>query len=154
MATKELNFDTGLVDYTINGCAHVRFNPADISFTERFYDTFMQLDGQQDEFQKRIDEIGDDKAEFFAYARERDYEMRKLIDSLFHDGLSDEIFGEMSTYAVADGMPLWVNFLFALAQEIRDAYDEEKRKQDPRLKKFDSQHEELLAKYRKATTKR
>ncbi len=151
---RELNFATGLVDYTINGGAHVRFNPADIAFTERFYDTFIQLDSQQDEFQRRIDEIGDDKAEFFAYARERDEEMRKLIDSLFGENIADEIFGEMSTYAVADGMPLWVNFLFAIAEEIRNAYDEEKRKQDPRLKQFDSKHEELLAKYRKATTKR
>ena len=152
--SKALNFKTGLIDYEVNGCAHVRFNPADVAFTEKFYNAFMQLESRQEEFQKRVSEVQDDKDEFFAYARERDEEMREIIDGLFGEGVADALFGEMNCYAIADGMPIWINFLFAVAEEIRDAYDEEGRKADPRMRQFDEKHQELLAKYKKATTKK
>ena len=152
--SKQLNFDTGIVDYEINGGAHVRFNPADVAFTECFYNTFKQLESQQEEFEKRVAEINEgDRTELFAYARERDAEMRERINELFQDDIADSIFGGCNCYAMAEGMPLWINFLFAVAEEIRNAYDEESKKQDPRLKQFDAKHEELLRKYRNATTK-
>lgn len=153
--SKQLNFATGAVDYEINGGVHVRFNPADVAFTERFYNTFKQLESRQDEFEKRVDEINNgDQTELFAYARERDAEMRADINALFQDDtVADGVFGDLNCYAMADGMPLWVNFLFAIAEEIRDGYDSEQKKQDPRLKQFDAKHEELLKKYRAATTK-
>lgn len=152
--SKQLNFDTGIVDYEINGGAHVRFNPADVAFTERFYNTFKQLESQQEEFEKRVAEINEgDRTELFAYARERDAEMRERINELFQDDIADAIFDGCNCYAMAEGMPLWINFLFAVAEEIRNTYDEESKKQDPRLKQFDAKHEELLRKYRAATTK-
>lgn len=154
MTAKQLNFDTGIVDYEINGGAHVRFNPADVAFTERFYNAFKQLEGQQEEFERRVNEINEgDKTELFAYARERDAEMREKINELFQADIADAVFDGVNCYAMANGMPLWINFLFAVAEEIRNAYDEEQKKQDPRLKQFDSKHEELLRKYRAATTK-
>lgn len=153
---KALNFDTGLVDYEINGGAHVRFNPADISFTERFYNAFTQLAEQQETFQQQVDEAlaNDDKDEFFAFANARDAEMREIIDGVFGDGIADAIFPDMNCYAIADGMPIWINFLFAVAEEIRDAYDEQGKKADPRMKHFDAKSKELLEKYKKATTKK
>ena len=153
MASKALNFETGIVDYEVNGCAHVRFNPTDVAFVERLYDTFNELDSRQDEFQKRVDAIGEDKQEMFVYARERDREMREIIDGLFEDGLSDALFPNMNCYALADGMPIWINFMFAIAEEVRDSFTDQQTKMDPRLKRFDAKHEELLRKYKKATTK-
>lgn len=153
MTAKQLTFNTGVVDYTINGSVHVRFNPADVSFTEAFYNAFMQLDGMQEQFQEEIRAIGDDKGEFFAYARKRDADMRAIIDGLFGEGVADALFPGINCYAIADGLPIWVNFLFAIAEEIRDAYDEERAKSDPRMKQFDAKNQALLEKYRKATTK-
>lgn len=152
--SKALNFDTGIVDYEVNGTTHIRFNPTDIAFTERLYNAFMALDERQDEFERRVREIGEDKEEMFEYAKERDAEMREIIDGLFGKGKSDGLFPNMNCYALADGMPMWINFLFAVAVEIRDSFTEEQRKADPRLRKFSDKNEELLAKYRKATTKK
>lgn len=152
--SKALNFDTGVVDYEINGKAHARFNPADIAFTEKFYNAFMELADKQEEFQKQIEEVRDNKDEFFTFAHDRDAEMREIIDGLFGGGVADAIFEDMNCYAIADGMPIWINFLFAVAEEIRDAYDEQGRKADPRMKQFDAKSQELLAKYKKATTKK
>lgn len=152
--SKALNFDTGVIDYEVNGGVHIRFNPADVGFTEKFYNTFIELQDRQEEFQKRVAEVQDDNGELFAYARERDAEMRELIDGLFGEGVADGLFGDMNCYAIADGMPVWINFLFAVAEEIRDAYDEQGRKADPRLKQFDAKHQAMLAKYKKAPKKR
>ncbi len=152
--SKALNFDTGIVDYEVNGVTHIRFNPTDVAFTERLYNAFMALDERQDEFEKRVREIGEDKDKMFAYAKERDADMRVIIDDLFGDGVADALFPNMNCYALADGMPIWINFLFAVAVEIRDSFTEEQRKADPRLRKFSDKNEELLAKYRKATTKK
>lgn len=152
--SKSLTFDTGVVEYDVNGAATVRFNPTDIGFTERLYDAFTSLDARQDEFQRRIDEIGDDGPEMFAYAKERDAEMRGIIDGLLGEGVSDALFADMNCYALADGMPIWINLMFAIAEEVRDSFTAEQRKADPRMRKFDDKNAELLAKYRKATTKR
>ena len=151
---KTITFDTGIVEYEINGAATVRFNPTDVNFTERMYNSFAELDERQDEFQQRIDEIGENGEELFAYAKERDREMRGIIDGLLGDGVSDKLFPDMNCYALADGMPIWINLLFAIAEEIHDAFTEEQKKADPRIRKFNDKHEELLAKYKKATTKK
>lgn len=150
---KQLKFDTGLVEYEINGVP-VAFNPADSSFAERLYDCFAQLDSRQGEFSKRVQEIGDDGEKMFAYANERDAEMRETIDSLLGDGVADKLFPNMNCYALADGMPVWINLMVAIAEEIEGAFSREQKRNNPRMQKISAKNEELLAKYRKATTKK
>ena len=151
---KIISFGDGLVEYEINGAATVRFNPTDAAFTERLYRAFSDLDARQDEFQRTVEEIGDDGERMFAYAKERDAEMRGIIDGLLGDGVSDALFGDMNCYALADGLPVWINLMFAVAGEVDSAYDDERSKADPRVREYKARHEELLKKYRKATSKR
>ncbi len=108
---KKLSFDTGVVEYDINGTAKVRFNPTDATFVERLYNTFTELESKQEEFQARIDEIGDDGERMFAYAGERDREMRGLIDGLLGEGTADALLPNMNCYALADGLPVWINLM-------------------------------------------
>ena len=151
---KTLSFDDGLVEYEINGRAKARFNPTDASFVERFYKAFKELESRQEEFKARVDAIGEDREGMFEYARERDAEMREVIDGLLGQGVSDALFSEMNCYALADGAPVWVNLMFAVAEEIDAGFTDEQKRADPRARQFDAKHAELLAKYRKATTKR
>lgn len=151
---KTLTFETGIVEYDINGAVTVRFNPADSNFAERLYTAFMDLDSRQDEFQKRVNDIGENDEEMFAYAKERDAEMREIIDGLLGKGVSDALFADMNCYALADGMPVWINLMFAIAEEVRNAFTSEQAKADPRLRQYSEKNAELLAKYKKATTKK
>ena len=152
---KALNFDTGVSEYDINGTAKVRFNPTDAEFVERLYSTFKTLEEQQDELQKQIDEAGEDGEKILVVAHARDEAMRGYIDTLFaQDGIADAIFNGINCYALADGMPIWVNFLFAIAEEIDAAFSEQGKRHDPRMKKLTDKNAELLAKYKKATTKK
>ena len=146
---KSLSFETGVVEYDINGMATVRFNPTDSAFVERLYRTFTDLDGKQEEFQKRVEEIGDDGEEMFAYAKERDAEMRTMIDELLGEGVADALFPDMNCYALADGLPAWINLMFAIAEEIEGAYSSEHKKGDPRVRKYNEKYTEMMAKYKK-----
>lgn len=146
---KKLSFDTGVVEYDINGAAKVRFNPTDAAFVEKLYGTFTELEAKQEEFQKRVDDIGDDGEKMFAYADERDREMRGLIDGLLGEGTADALFPNMNCYALADGLPVWINLMFAIAEEVEASYSAEQKKGDPRIKGYNKKYAAMMAKYKK-----
>ena len=146
---KTLTFDTGIVTYDLNGDASVRFNPTDASFVERLYRTFADLEAKQDEWQRQVEDIGEDGERMFAYAKERDADMRHAIDALLGDGVADAVFPDINCYALADGLPVWVNLMFALAEEVERAYTAEQKKTDPRVKGYSDKYGKLVQKYRK-----
>lgn len=146
---RSLTFDTGVVEYDINGAATARFNPTDAEFVDRLYRTFTELDAKQEEFQARVGEIGEDGDAMFAYARERDREMRATIDSLLGEGVADALFPDMNCYALADGLPAWINLMFAIAEEVERAYSAEQKRTDPRMRAYGDKYDAMLKKYRK-----
>ena len=148
MAAKSLSFDTGVVEYDINGAATVRFNPADVEFTERLYQAFSDLDARQEEFRREVDEIGTDGERLFAYARERDREMRGIIDGLLGEGVADALFPDMNCYALADGLPVWINLMMAVAEEVEGAYTSQQGRGEPRVQAYHKKYEAMLRKYR------
>ena len=101
---KSLNFESGLVTYNINGKCQVSFNPTDSNFVERLYLAFEDLDKKQESYKTQVEKLAD-KREIFDFAREQDVEMRQVIDGLFDAPVSDSLFGGMSVYAVAGGLP-------------------------------------------------
>lgn len=146
---KSLQFDTGLVEYDINGMATVRFNPTDADFVKRLYKTFTDLDARQEEFQAKVKEIGEDGDAMFAYADERDKEMRGIIDNLLGDGVADALFPNMNCYALADGLPVWINLMFAIADEIQAAYDTQQKRSDPRIAGYNKKYGAMMKKYKR-----
>lgn len=148
MATKSLNFDIGLIEYDINGQCKVRFNPSDAEFIQRFHDTAEKLDKRQDELENEVDQAGEDPKAMYALLSKRDKAMRATIDDLLGDGVADALFGNMNCYALADGLPIWMNLVLAIADEINDNLDEEQAKADPRLKSYSKKYDDLMAKYK------
>lgn len=147
---KSLTFADSKREYDLNGKVTVRFNPTDADFMERLYRTFTDLDARQEEFQKHVEEIGDDGDKMFAYAKERDKEMRGKIDDLLGEGVSDALFDHMNCYALADGLPVWMNLLFAIAEEIEKAYAVERKKADPRMRAYTKKYANIAKKYQTA----
>lgn len=145
---KSLSVADGLTEYDINGRVTVRFNPTDAEFVKRLYATFTDLDARQDEFREEVDSIGDDGPKMFEYATRRDKEMRGLIDSLLGEGTADGLFPNMNCYALADGLPVWMNLMFALADEVQKAYTSEQKRSDPRVKGYSKKYNAMLAKYK------
>lgn len=135
---KSLTFETGLVDYDINGVA-VRFNPTDETFAQGLYEAFNTLDKLQTAFAE-----GDDFSKF----AELDKDMRAIIDNLLGVGVADALFEDMNCYALADGLPAWTNLVLALFGEVSEAYEREFGKTDARVKAQNAKYEKMLAKYK------
>ena len=147
MAEKTLQFATGLVKYRINDTVDITFNPTDANFTEKLFRAFDDLDKKQAQYEKEVKALNADRVKTFEYARTRDAEMREIIDGILGEGVSDALFGDMNCYSMADGLPVWINLLFAIADEVHDAYNREADKTDPRVKTYTNKYNKLMMKY-------
>jgi len=130
-----LNIDTGLKEYNINGAVTVLFNPTDPNFIERIFTAFNSLDEKHEEYRKQITQETDG-VKLFAIARTMDAEMRKLIDDALGCEVCEPVFGNISVYATADGLPIWANLLLAIIDEMDDAFAREKKASNPRIQKY------------------
>ena len=140
----ELNFDSGVKEYTVHGVKGdvlIRFNPTDGAFVQKLYDAFNTIDGKQRKCNDEISKCGD-KTAVFRIARERDTEMRGIIDEIFEKPVCDDIFGNMSLFALGDGLYVWANFLLAIMDEVDTTFAREQKATNPRIQKY-------AAKYRR-----
>lgn len=137
----EIRFDTGLVTYNLNNAVEVSFNPTDTNFVEKLFGTFEQLDHQQEEYKQEVSGAIDNK-KVFEIARNRDTEMRGLIDGVFDADVCKPLFGSMNVYAMADGLPVWCNLMLAILDIVKESFDREQKAIDPRVEAF-------VKKYRK-----
>lgn len=136
---KELNFESGLVTYSLNGKCEVSFNPTDSNFVERLYSAFEELDKKQEGYKAQIEKMAD-KREIFDFARERDAEMRSIIDGVLEAPVSDAVFGGMNVYAVANGLPVWCNLMLAIMDEIDTTFAREQKATNPRIAKYTAKY--------------
>lgn len=137
---KELSFESGLVTYTLNGKAEVTFNPTDSNFVERLYAAFDVLDKKQEGYKTQIDKMVNEK-EIFEFARERDAEMREIIDGVFETSICDAVFGSMNVYALAGGLPVWSNLMLAIMDEIDTTFAREQKATNPRIAKYTAKYQ-------------
>lgn len=142
---KELNFESGLVTYSLNGKCEVIFNPSDSNFVERLYSAFEDLDKKQEGYKATIEKMAN-KREIFEFARERDAEMREIIDGLFGVPVSDALFGGMNVYALANGLPVWCNLMLAVMDEVDSTYVREQKATNPRIAKYTAKYQKYQKK--------
>lgn len=131
----ELKFETGLVTYALNGVCEVTFNPTDNGFAERLFNAFDDLEKKHDGWKTKVEKMTD-KREIFTFMRERDAEMREIIDGLFCAPVCDACFGGMSVYALADGLPVWVNLFLAVMDKMDTAFAREQKMTNEKIRKY------------------
>lgn len=136
---KELNFESGVVTYSLGGRCEVSFNPTDSFFVERLYNAFEELGKKQESYKKAVDGMKNSR-EIFDFARERDAEMRQILDTTLGAPVSDALFGDMNVYAMANGLPVWSNLLLALMDEIDSAFVREQKATNPRIAKYTAKY--------------
>ena len=131
----ELNFSHGVQSYTVHGVEGAfRLNPSDAEMLRKVYLALKDLEGKQKEQAEAREESGDIQA-VFDRLHALDQEMRGVLDGLFGDGLCEKVFGEMSLYALADGFPVWENFLLAVIDLFDDSVKREAALSDKRIQK-------------------
>ena len=83
-----------------------------------------------------IEEAKEDNKSFFEYAKARDKEVREAVDGLFGPGVSDGLFHGVSSYAMADSLPLWTNFLLAVIDTVPEELSKQVKTSKPRVEKY------------------
>lgn len=140
----ELNFDTGLVTYKVNGQCDITFNPADVAFVKRLFNTFDGLSKQQEDIEAEDKDV--EGTELFALVEQREKKMRDDIDAAFGEAICKKIFGNVSVFALAGGLPLWCNFLMAVIDKIDAAIEDEQKLASPRVAKYMAKYEKYKRK--------
>ena len=134
-----LNFDTGIKTFSVNDKTEVSFNPTDSNFVERLFGTFDELDKKQESYKDEVSRIAD-KKEIFEVARRRDAEMREMIDGIFQQPVCGDLFGGMNVYALADGLPVWCNFLLVVMEQVDTSFAREQKAMNPRIQKYTAKY--------------
>ena len=138
---KELNFDSGVVPYRLNGKYELSVNPSDVFFVEKLYGAFEALDQKQGEYQKAVEAAKGNKT-LFDVAHQIDCEMREIINQAFGQDICTPLFDEVSVYAISanTGMPVWMNLMFTVLDEIDGIVNGAQKKASERLKKYTSKY--------------
>lgn len=136
---KELHFETGLASYRLNDACEIQFNPTDSAFMEALYRTFEELDGKQETWEKQV-KCTADKRKLFDIMRDINREMRDTVDTLFQAPVCDACFGTMNVFAMADGLPVWVNLFLAIMDEIDTAFTREQKMTNEKIKKYTAKY--------------
>lgn len=136
---ERINFETGVKEYSLNDKCTVCFNPTDGAFVESLFNTFNELDKKNEKYRVEIEKTAD-KKEVFRIAREYDAELRGMIDGIFYDGLCNELFGSVSVFALAGGLPIWANLLLAIMDEVDTSFAREQKLTNPRISKYTAKY--------------
>lgn len=134
-----LNFQTSRKTYTVNGGCEISFDPTDISFVNRLFNLMEKLEKQHGKQIQNNEDV-------FAYAAQRDKEMRAEIDALFEEPVCDKIFGSTNVLSPSGGLPIAMNFLLALIDEI-DAASAAETKPSARVNAYIQKYEQKYGKY-------
>lgn len=132
---KELNFDTGVVTYAVNGKCELAFNPTDSTFVEKLFNAFDTLDKKQEAYKAEVEKTAN-KREVFDTARKMDEEMRDIINEVFGTDVCTPLFGTMNVYALADGLPVWANLMLGVMDEVDTTIARENKLINPRISKY------------------
>ena len=133
-----ISFDTGVKEFNINNAVTVWFNPTDLNFVERVFNGLEDLDKLYEKYQSEVDKVED--REVFDLARRIEADARGIINGIFGDDVCAPLFGDMSINTISDSFPVWANFLLAVIEQFDDAFTEEKKKTNPRIKKYTAKY--------------
>lgn len=133
-----ISFDTGVEEFNINDAVIVRFNPTDLNFVEKVFNGLEEIDKLHESYNSEVGKVED--IEVFDLARRFDADARGIINGIFGDDVCTPLFGDMSINTISDGFPIWANFLLAIIDKFDTAFTEEKKKTNPRIKKYTAKY--------------
>lgn len=134
-----LNFQTSRKTYTVNDSCEISFDPADIGFVNRLFDLMEKMEKQNNAEPQEVENV------FEAFAK-KDRDMRAEIDAVFGEPVCEKIFGTTNIFSPAGGLPLCMNFLLAVIDEV-DAASETETKPSARVNAYMQKYEKKYGKY-------
>lgn len=126
-----LSFESGIKEYTINGDPNrvIRINPSDFGIVARAEKAKTALE------KLHIDPGEEHLSEALTAM---DKAVREQIDLIFGEGTAKTAFGDINCTSLANGNPIFLNFLNAILPEVEKVVAEEKKKSDAKIQKYTS----------------
>ena len=120
-----LNIETGLQEFDLNGKVKVYYNPADVNFVRKLYEAFGTLEKQQKKYEEEVKAVPEEDPDaVFEFADKKDREMREIVDGCFDTEVCGPLFGGMSVYASnAQGIPLWMALFLAVLDSCEETVE-------------------------------
>lgn len=141
----DISFGTGLVEFTINGGRKIKFNPSDVGFMENLYDLVAKVDSISSDMGKKKDHA-DDPAKFFDIARTGDKKMREATDAMFGEGFCEDVFGNVRLYAMADGLTVLENLVFAIIDQMDESVKNNMSQRNDKISKYTAKYQKYSGK--------
>lgn len=141
----KIAYSTGVKTFEVEG-GEISFNPADTKFSHRLYDCFENLSHLQKEGEQENAEALQDGEKLFSMIEKRESEMRGYIEDVFGEGSAAKIFPHTGLYAIADGLPVWTNFLLAVMDIVDASMTDEQKKTTPRANELMKKYEKYIKK--------
>lgn len=142
---QNLSFDDGYKEFSINGddSRTIRFNPTDFAIIERIktaYDEIEKAMKVEEDIELNADgtpveELGK-AAEIVKGINDT---IKKQIDYIFNNPVSDAVFGKQSPLAMLKGVPLYERFLNTIIPVIQKEVKTEQEASRKRISKYKSQ---------------
>lgn len=142
---EELKFETGLVEFSVNGSRTIRFNPSDPGFLETLYGLVAKIDAIEADMAKKKDK-SNDPAKFFDIVRSSDKRMRDAVDSVFGDGFCADVFNGIHVTALAGGLTVLENLVFAIMDRMDDSVKENMAQRNDKIAKYTAKYQKYLQK--------
>ena len=136
-----LNFQTSRKTYQVNNGCEISFDPADIGFVNRLFDLMERMEQRQNESAEDVKNV-------FEEFDRKDKQMRAEIDAVFGEPVCDKVFGTTNVFSPAGGLPVCLNFLLAVIDEIDTASETETRP-SARVEAYMSKYEKKYGRYMK-----
>ncbi len=135
----KLEFAKGVKSFELDGGQVISFSPTDVRLVQRIYAAIEKLDKEQEDYEHTGNDA-EDMAAFFEYVEKMDQKMQEAIDGIFGVHIDRAAFGGASLYSLAEGLPLWANFLFAVLDEMEVEFSNNQNLRNSRLQKLASKY--------------
>ena len=133
---EKLNINLGYKEYTINDDenAVIRINTTDFGLIDRLNN----MRKKAGDIVAKLEQIkqSEDEDAILTAIGEAGNSMRALIDEVFGEGTSNNVFGGINCLSFAGGQPVALNFLDAIVPIIQADIEKEQKASDKRIKKY------------------
>ena len=130
----KLNINTGKRKYFLNDTdEYISFNPSDPEFAQKIVDAFRKCHKITESAKLAFNGSADS---IFEELRKIDMEIKRTIDAAFGEPVCDKAFDGASAIGLSDGLPVWVNFMMAIIDEIDSSVADAKNKISPSTQRY------------------
>ena len=142
MRQDTIQFDSGVVDYEVNGHAHVRFNPSDEDFIGRFYTMATAVRDAIAQLQEETK--NESPLEAFRASDRCCTKLEALVDTLFGAGFCEAAFEGARPLAMAGGLTLIENLIFAVMDKLDASVTGQMQQRNEAVKKYTAKYDKYL----------